>query len=398
MSKKTLMVLGGSRYIVPLIKAAHELDVFVITVDYIPTNIAHMYSNLYLNISVTNKEDVLKAAKHFHIDGISSFACDPGVNTAAYVSEELGLPSPGPYESVCILQNKGLFRKFLADNGFNVPAAKSYLVKREAIKDSDYFLYPVIVKPVDSAGSKGVSKVNYKNELDKAIDLAIDNSLSGSFIVEQFIDKQGCSTDSDFYSINGKIAVATYSDQYFDEDGENPYVPAGFNWPSSMNQTHKDILTSEIQRLLKLLNMKTSIYNVEARVSKDGKPYIMEVSPRGGGNRIAEMLKYHLGIDLIKRHIIDCVGLEEDPNLLEVKYLHQISMIVLHSEKGGLFKGVKIEKSIESNIIEKDVWIENNTTIKPFTGANNSFGTIVCSLNEGTTFEDIKRGIEVIIK
>ena len=398
MNKKTLMILGGSRYILPLIRVAHELSVFVITVDYLPNNIAHKYSDLYLNISVTDKEAVLKAAKHFKIDGISSFACDPGVTTAAYVSNKLDLPSPGPYESVCILQNKGLFRKFLSENGFNVPLAKSYASKSDAIKDSKNIVYPVIVKPVDSAGSKGVSKVEKEKELSKAVDCAINNSLSKAFIIEEFIDKQGCSTDSDFYSIDGKIVLSTYSDQYFDVENDNPYVPAGFVWPSSMIKSQKDELTKEIQRLLTLLKMKTSIYNVEARISKSGKPYIMEVSPRGGGNRIAEMLKHHLGVDLIKQHIMDCVGLKHDSNLLEVHSIQPISMVVLHSNKNGTFEGLKIKKNIQQHVIEKDVWVKKETAIKSFSGANNSFGTVVCVLDEQLTFEDIKKGIEVVVK
>lgn len=398
MSKKILMILGGSRYILPLIKSAHELDVFVITVDYIPNNIAHKYSDLYLNISVTDKEAVLKAAKHFNINGISSFACDPGVTTAAYVANKLNLPSPGPYESVCILQNKGLFRSFLSKNGFNVPIAKSYLDKSTALKDSESFSYPIIVKPVDSAGSKGVTRVDSVRNLGKAIDVAISSSITKSFIIEEFIEKQGCSSDSDFYSIDGKIVLATYSDQYFDEDSENPYVPAGFVWPSTMSKKHQSELTCEIQRLLTLLQMKTSIYNVEARVSKEGKPYIMEVSPRGGGNRIAEMIKYHLGIDLIKKHIADTVGLNDNSDLLKHSISKPISMVVLHSKKDGVFKGIRIHKNINDLVLEKDVWIKNETPIKSFKGANNSFGTVVCSMDAHTNFEDIKRGIEVVVK
>ena len=123
---KKLMVLGGSRYALPVIKAAHELGVYVITCDYLPDNIAHKYSDEYCNVSIIDKEKTLEAARRCNIDGIMSFACDPGVITAAYVAEQMGLPNVGPYESVCILQNKGKFREFLTKNGFTVPTAKGY--------------------------------------------------------------------------------------------------------------------------------------------------------------------------------------------------------------------------------------------------------------------------------
>ena len=125
MKQKKLLLLGGLRYLIPVIKAAQEIDIYVITCDYIPNNIAHKFSDEYHNVNIINKEAVLNLAKLLKIDGIMSFAVDPGVVTAAYVANELGLPSI-PYKSAIILQNKGLFREFLKKHNFNVPVAKSY--------------------------------------------------------------------------------------------------------------------------------------------------------------------------------------------------------------------------------------------------------------------------------
>jgi len=171
--QKKLMLLGGLRYLLPIIEAAHRMGHYVITVDYLPDNIAHKYSDEYHNVSILDKEAVLKLAQELQIDGIMSFAVDPGVVTAAYVAEKMGLPFQGSYESVCILQDKARFRQFLADNGFNVPMAKGYDEKEKALHDNDIFNWPVIVKPVDSAGSKGVSRVDRVEDLSDAIYYAI---------------------------------------------------------------------------------------------------------------------------------------------------------------------------------------------------------------------------------
>ena len=112
--RKKLLLLGGLRYLLPVIKVAHNLGYYVITCDYLPSNIAHQYADEYHNVSIIDKEAVLTLAKELQIDGIMSFAVDPGVMTAAYVQEQLGLPACGPYESVCILQNKDKFRAFLS--------------------------------------------------------------------------------------------------------------------------------------------------------------------------------------------------------------------------------------------------------------------------------------------
>ena len=123
MKQKKLMLLGGLRYLLPVIEAAHKLGIYVITCDYLPDNIAHKYSDEYRNVSIVDKEAVLAVARELQIDGIMSFAVDPGVVTAAYVQEKMGLPG-NPYESVCILQNKDRFRNFLTKHGLNVRNAK----------------------------------------------------------------------------------------------------------------------------------------------------------------------------------------------------------------------------------------------------------------------------------
>ena len=155
MKQKKLMLLGGLRYLLPVIEEAHKLGIYVITADYLPDNIAHKYSDEYCNVSIIDKEAVLKEAQRLQIDGILSHAVDPGVTTAAYVAETMGLPFQCSYKVACILQDKSLFRQFLSENDFNCPHAKGYTNIEEALKDVDYFSWPVIVKPVDSAGSKG---------------------------------------------------------------------------------------------------------------------------------------------------------------------------------------------------------------------------------------------------
>lgn len=373
---KKLMLLGGMRYLVPVIEAAHKLGVYVITCDYLPNNIAHKYSDEYCNVSILEKDKVLEKAKELKIDGILSFACDPGVVTATYVAEKMGLPSSGPYESIEILQNKGKFRKFLTENNFNVPVAKQYTDIETALNDIEMFNWPVIVKPTDSAGSKGVTKVVKKSELRDAINYALKFSHSNEFIIEDFLEKIGDSSDCDSFSVDGELKFVSFSAQKFDENCENPYTPAAFTWPASISKEHQEELTNEIQRLLKLLDMKNSIYNIETRECTNGKAYIMECSPRGGGNRLAEMIRYMTGVDMITNIVKSALGMELD--VIEQKELKDNwAEIILHSEKEGTFEKLWISEEISSNIVENDLWIETGTHVGGFSGANEAIGTMV---------------------
>lgn len=373
---KKLMLLGGMRYLVPVIEAAHKLGAYVITCDYLPNNIAHKYSDEYCNVSILEKDKVLEKARELKIDGILSFACDPGVVTAAYVAEKMGLPSSGPYESVEILQNKGKFRKFLTDNNFNVPVAKQYTDIETALNDIEMFNWPVIVKPTDSAGSKGVTKVEEKDKLKDAINYALKFSHSNEFIIEDFLEKIGDSSDCDSFSVDGELKFVSFSAQKFDENCENPYTPAAFTWPASISKEHQEELTNEIQRLLKLLDMKNSIYNIETRECTNGKAYIMECSPRGGGNRLAEMIRYMTGVDMITNIVKSALGMDLD--VIEQKELKDNwAEIILHSEKEGTFEKLWISEEISSNIVENDLWIETGTHVGGFSGANEAIGTMV---------------------
>lgn len=384
---KKLLLLGGARYLLPVIEAAHKLGIYVITCDYLPDNIAHKYSDQYLNVSIIDKDAVLEAAKKEKIDGIMSFATDPGVVTAAYVAEKMGLPAAGSYESVSILQDKGRFRKFLTDNGFVVPHARSYENILEAQKDTDYFNWPVIVKPVDSAGSKGVTKVDSPENLEKSIKYALEFSHSNKFIVEDFIEKKGCSSDSDCFSVDGKLVVATFSSQRFDAKAENPYAPMAYSWPSTFTEEHEEELKSELQRLLKLLDMKSSIYNVETREGVDGRAYIMEVSPRGGGNRLAEMVRYATGMDLITASVKAAVGMPIT-DLEQKDYDGSWAEYVLHSIEDGLFEEVWIAPEFKDKVVELDVWTKPGDEVHPFTAANFAIGTVVLRFDSEEEMEE----------
>lgn len=398
---KKLMLLGGMRYLIPVIETAHKFGIYVITCDYLPDNIAHKYSDEYCNVSIIDKKAVLNVAKELKIDGIMSFACDPGVETAAYVAEKLGLPFCGSYEAISILQNKGKFRKFLSENGFNVPVAKSYKNIDEALNDIKIFNWPVIVKPTDSAGSKGVTKVDKKEELKKSIEYALSFSHSNEFIIEDFLEKVGDSSDCDSFSVNGELKFISFSAQKFDESCENPYTPSAYSWPATISIEHQNELKSEIQRLIKLLNLKTSVYNIETRECTNGKAYIMECSPRGGGNRLAEMMKYATGVDMIANSIKAALGMEtEDINQKNINGYW--AEVILHSKKEGIFSNIWISDELNENIVEKDLWIEENTKVGGFSGANKAIGTLVLKFENEEQLKEVldnqDKYVKIILK
>lgn len=402
MAQKKLMLLGGLRYLKPVIEAAHKQGYYVITADYLPNNIAHKWSDEYCNVSIIDKDAVLKEARRLKIDGIMSFACDPGVVAASYVQNKMGLPSFGPFESVEILQNKDKFRAFLTEHGFNVPKAKGYSNPKEAMDDASIWDYPIIVKPTDAAGSKGVTRVDNAGQLKSAVEYAFEKSLSGHIIVEDFIEKKGCSSDTDSMSVEGKLVFTSFCAQRFDAEATNPYTPAAYSWPSTFTKEEEAYLTAEIQRLITLLKLKTVVYNIEVRVAPNGKPYIMELTPRGGGNRLCEMLRYATGVDMITAITRAIVG---DPILEPIEqkpYNGHWAEIILHADESGVFDRLEISKYLPAEIVEEDLWVDKGDKVESFEGANNAIGTLVLRFNSVEELENAitnqRSWLKVVVK
>ena len=373
---KKLLLLGGSRFLVPVIREAKALGCHTITCDYLPENIAHRYSDEYHNVSIVDREAVLALARELQVDGVMSFACDPGVVTAAYVAEQLGLPNVGPYESVCILQDKGRFRAFLKEHGFTVPGSESFDSVDAALAAADGFRYPMIVKPVDSAGSKGVSRVDTPAGLEPAIRYALQFTRCGRFILENFIQQEGFSSDTDCFSVDGELCFASFNNQYFDRKADNPYAPDGYTWPSVIPEAQQKELRSELQRLLSLLHMRTSVYNVEVRRGTDGKAYIMEVSPRGGGNRLSEMLEYTTGTRLVHNAVRAAIGLPVE-EMHDPVYQGHWSIVILHADRDGLFRKLWIAEDARPSVVEEDLWVGPGDPVEAFSGASKAVGTLV---------------------
>ena len=373
--QKKLMLLGGIRYLLPVIETAHEMGYYVITADYLPDNIAHKFSDAYVNVSIIDKEAVLKAAQEKQIDGIMSFGVDPGVVSAAYVAEQMGLPFQCSYEAACILQDKSRFRQFLAEHGFNCPKAKGYDDVEDALKDIDCFTWPVIVKPVDSAGSKGVTKVFRKKDLKQACEWALKSSINKHIIIEDFLVAEGRPSGSESFFVDGELKYNAFYDQLFELNSSNPFVPMVEQWPSAKDESILDDVKQQLQNLGTMLGFGTGIFNVEWRVS-GGKVYLMEVSPRAGGNRLAEILNYATDVDVIKAETLKSVGMDCG-DVHEPNYNGYYAIYNLHSNRLGHFEKLVIDPDFENKyVFEKEVRDEKGDVVEPFAGANTSLGTL----------------------
>lgn len=377
---KKILMLGGSMQQICVIKRAKEMGFYVITCDYLPDNPGHKFADEYYNVSTTDKEAVLDLAKKLNIDGIVAYASDPAAPTAAYVSENLGIPG-NPYESVRILTEKDLFRKFLADNGFTTPKANGYTNYNDAKNDIDSFKFPVMVKPVDSSGSKGVVKIYDKSELKMAVDEALSYSRAKRFVVEEFIEKKGYQVSGDGFSVDGKLVFTSYGNELYSGKGTREYVALGEFWPSLLTKEQKEKVDNELQKLITALGMKTSAYNIEVILDKDDNVYILELGPRNGGSYIPQLIEYATGVSLIDYTIKASVGMDcSELKMTETKGFWSNYMIL--STKDGNFKELWFDEEFKKNNL-LDVYCTYNVgdEVSAYQNTTHSLGTILFKAN-----------------
>jgi len=375
---KKLLLLGGSAQQVVAIETAKRLGYYTVLCDFLPDNPGQYHADSFYLVSTTDKEAILKVAQKEAIDGILAYASDPAAPTAAYVAEKMGLPG-SPYQSVEILCNKDRFREFLSKNHFCTPNAKGYVSFDLALEDlrNGCFRFPVIVKPVDSSGSKGVGKIDDIDGAKEKIEYAMSFSRGGRIIIEEFVEKYGYQIAGDGLSVDGQLVFRYFANDHFNSNCVNPFVPISASFPYNMPQDVQDKIHNEIQRLIKLLGMKTTTYNFDMRIDRDCNVYLMEIAPRDGGNYIPQIINYATGVDLVEYSVraamgepIDCASFGQPQGYW--------AYYAVHSLNDGILDHVEINEEVLShNIVENHIIKKPGDEIKAFTGANTTLGILL---------------------
>lgn len=371
--QKRILMLGGSYFQVPAIRYAKEVGYYVITCGNLPNNPGHKYSDEYYNISTTDKEAILKIARRLKIDGILAYASDPAAATAAYVSDKLGLPG-NSYQAVKTLSEKDLFRDFLRKNHFNVPLSKSYTHTQDLIPDIKKFNFPLMVKPVDSSGSKGVSMLSSLENLDEVFDYALSFSRCKRVIVEEYICGYGAQMHGDAFVIDGKLFFCYLGDHHYNLS-INPFVPYSTTLPSLHSVESLLSIENDIQRLIDLIGIKQGAFNIEARVDQRSRVFLMEVGPRNGGNLVPQLEQYASGFDMVAASVnitlgnsFLCEGICKQGNY---------AYYVLHSKDDGVLKDIHIAHSLDSNILERHIFKIRGDSVYAFNGSNATLGILL---------------------
>jgi biotin carboxylase len=393
MKTKRILFLGGAYAQIPIILEAKRRGWYVITCDYLPENPGHKYADEYHNVSTTDREKVLELARDLHLDYVVAYASDPAAPVAAYVSEQLGLPG-NSYDSIRVLSEKDLFRKFLLDNGFNAPRSVSVTANRDPLTLTENLNFPVIVKPTDSSGSKGVSKVISENDLQKAVEYASFFSRNKRIIIEEFVVGSGKQLHGDGFVFDGNLVFTYLGDHHYDTK-VNPFVPFSTTWPSERDEKTIQTVEKVVASVVKMSGFKNGGINIEARIAENGDVYIMEIGPRSGGNFVPQVIRYATGFDMVSA-TLDALNIKQMPS---IEYHNgAAAYYVVHSLKDGVLNHVEINDEVKQYVKEYHQYVQPGESVKSFQGANAAIGVILLAFPSVDIMNDCMAAMDKYVK
>lgn len=373
------MLLGGSRHQVPAIETAKRLGYRTVLCDYLPDNPGQYVADVFYQESTTDRELILGIARKEGVEGVLSFGSDVAAPTASYIGEQLGLPC-NPLASVEVLSEKYLFRPYLADNGFNCPNSTSFsadVSPREAVEKASGMRYPVVLKPTDSSGSRGVTVIDREDEglYSGALDYAREFSRNGILEIEEFIEYgYPHLIGGDIYVEDGEVRFWGLMSCLRDA-GLAALVPVGKAYPSGLSEGQLAAVKSEVQKLVTSLGLKFGEMNVEVIIGKDGKPYVLELGGRAGGNMIPLQLKDISGIDLVEALVRHTMG-DPAPSVRFDGGGIIIATSVLHARATGRFVSVKYSDEVREHLYREMVYVKPGEEVQKLNYGSKAIGVV----------------------
>lgn len=381
-------MLGGSPQQVVAIEAAKRLGYRTVLCDYLSENPGQHVADIFYQTSTTNKDAVLKIAKKEQVEGVLAYASDPASPIAAYIAERLGLPT-NPLWAVETMSEKHLFRRHLEDRGFPHPRAHEFFVKDEiddvwrTIADLER---PIVVKPTDSSGSKGVSIVTDQAEFARAVEAASAISRNGILIAEEYIEKTyPYVIGGDVFVVNGQIRFWGLMDCVRDQ--RVALVPTGKMAPTGLMEERTIQVKRVLQDLVDSLDIQFGELNVEVMIGAEGVPYVIELGSRAGGNMIPVQLSDASGLDLVAANVMCAMG--DIPKKIDFDRPNgAYATHVLHSLEQGIYDSLKIDDVLSPHVYRTVMYAKKGDRIEPFNGANKALGIVFMKFDSPQQMND----------
>jgi biotin carboxylase len=337
--KYKLAIIGASYLQLPLVLKAREHAIETHCFAWEEGAVCKEFADFFYPISVTDKEKILEVCKQVQINGITTIATDLPGPTIAYVASKLGLVG-NTFETAVNTTNKALMRNILKDAKIKIPGYQSISNVKEFLNNLNY---PLIVKPVDSSGSRGVNKINSFSDFKSSFEAALQYSIVKKAIVEEFIEGDEVSVEG--LSIDNKHSFLTITDKV--TTGAPHFVELSHHQPSQLSQSIQAEILKTTKASLDALNISNGASHTELKIDKNGNVYVIEVGARMGGDFIgSHLVELSTGYDYMMAVINIALNINTVKDN-EAKFCNYSGVYFLCKENEHLLPYFKIKNSFD---------------------------------------------------
>ena len=300
---KKIMILGAGTYQVPLIQTDRRMGLYTIVVSIPGDYQGFALADKIYELDTRDKERILEAARAEQIDGICTSGTDVAVSTIGYVCEKMGL-SGIPQEAAAILTDKVLMKEAFLKGGVSASTGMRVYSLAEARGAAERIGYPVVVKRVDSSGSRGITVVEQPERLDEAYYYASERTTRDYVLVEGFI--RGTEIGVDGFVQDGQLVFLAPHTKFVYR-GKNTTIPVGHAFPYHCAQEVYDEIGRQMQAAVSAAGADQC--SVNADVFVDGKKVsIIEMGGRTGATCIPELISIYYGFDFYEKMLRSALG------------------------------------------------------------------------------------------
>ena len=344
--KKTILILGAGEEQTMVIKLAQDMSIRVIATDGNPKAIGLKVADVGICADINDVETMIGIGKKYKIDGVIAHAVEiPQV--VVKIAKKLGLPGISP-EVAERATNKLKRIRCFEKKSVPHPKFETAGTIKEAEINAEKIGFPVVLKPIDNAGARGVTKVNAKNEIERAFKEARSFSKQDIVLIEEYLEGPETSTESIVH--NGKIYTPCWGNRnYSKKDVYYPYmIEDGGELPTSLSKKEKEKTERTVKKAIRALGIDFGAAKGDMLIHK-GKPYVLEMAARTSGGRFCDTkVPLSNGVNILKPLIDMHVGNKVDLKELKPKYERGVAERTIIPNPGKILSidGVGVAKKM----------------------------------------------------
>lgn len=308
--KKKIIIIGANEFQNELILKAKERNIETHVFAWQDGSIGEHTADKFYPVSIVEIDEILKEAKRINPDAIASIGSDLAMIAVNTIANKLNLVC-NSNESTIMSTNKFEMRKAFKKN--NIPCPNFMHVTEDTDLNELDFKYPVIVKPTDRSGSRGINKVYDINEMKKAVKDAIDVSFNKEALIEEFAEGREFSIE--YISENGKHNFLAVTEKF--TTGEPHFIETAHLQPARITKEQENKIREIIPKALDALKIKNGASHSELKIDSDNNIKIIEIGARMGGDCIgSDLVQISTGYDFVNM-VID-ISMGEKLKLIKV--------------------------------------------------------------------------------